>query len=395
MKSEKINIAHLIRTFLQPSETFVYNQIKFVNEENEYKVFVLCKNFKDDLNIENISILKVNELLSTRQQKIDDLYYKFFRKLSNNAKKAILNYIKLNNIKLLHLHCIVDARYYLDVIKEAQIPIVVSGYGWDITNLPSKYYGVGKLYLKKLFNFVDIFLAMSEDMKKDMLKLGIPENKIIIHYHGINTQRFFSPDREYPQKEKMTLLFCGRLTDKKGPLVLLRAVNKIIKGNKEVNLNLKIIGDGPLRSKIQEFISENNLSSYVEILGHIQHFSTHLLNEYKNADIFILPSMVVKNNGKRQNDKEGIPGTLVEAMSSGLPTISTFHAGIPEVIKNGENGLLINENDFIELAEKILLLINDNNLRKKLGKNASNYSRLLDVKIKTKDLVKIYKNLLS
>ncbi|MBK7978543.1 MAG: glycosyltransferase [Ignavibacteriae bacterium] len=82
-------------------------------------------------------------------------------------------------------------------------------------------------------------------------------------------------------------------------------------------------------------------------------------------------------------------------MSSGLPTISTFHAGIPEVIKNGENGLLINENDFIELAEKILLLINDNNLRKKLGKNASNYSRLLDVKIKTKDLVKIYKNLLS
>lgn len=48
-----------------------------------------------------------------------------------------------------------------------------------------------------------------------MLKLGIHENKIIIHYHGINTQRFFFPDREYPQKEKMTLLFCGRLTDKK------------------------------------------------------------------------------------------------------------------------------------------------------------------------------------
>lgn len=111
---------------------------------------------------------------------------------------------------------------------------------------------------------------------------------------------------------------------------------------------------------------------------------------YHNADIYLQPSVTA--NG----EKEGIPGTLIEAMASGLRVISTFHAGIPYIIENEVNGLLVKENDINGIAVSILRLVNDEKLRENLGNNTTiKASKELDLVEKTKELENIYSSLLT
>lgn len=388
---ERINVGHFIRIFLQSSETFIMNQINFLNVSDRFEPIVFTKIYLKDnrSNIKNPNV--VGELLSPVLKKWDDFLYKYFRKLSKKGKEAILNEIKRKDIKVLHFHFLVDARYYIDVILEAKLPVIISAYGYDVSNFPSKYFGYGKLYLQKLFANVDLFLAMSKDMKKDLIKIGCPEKKIKIHYHGINVERFGSIERKYEVTETFNLLFCGRLTSKKGPDIFLKAINEIIQNSKtEKQFRVRIVGDGPLQNDLIDFVKEHKLDNIVSFLGHIAHSDSSLINEYKNADIFILPSLVVKNNRKTRNDKEGIPGTIIEALCSGLPVISTYHAGIPEVINHEFNGLLVNEGDYLELASAIVRLLEDCSFREEIGTNAKKSSKNLNVKLKTKELIDIY-----
>jgi len=107
------------------------------------------------------------------------------------------------------------------------------------------------------------------------------------------------------------------------------------------------------------------------------------------ADVFVHPSVTTKSN-----DKEGIPGALVEAMSSGLPVISTYHAGIPAVIESGKNGILIEERDDIKLAEHLVDLYQNNEKRKQLGEKAFIFAdKHLDFMNKAEDLKSIFRQL--
>ena len=227
-------------------------------------------------------------------------------------------------------------------------------------------------------------------MKKDLLSLGCPESKIIIHYHGINVSRFIYHSRNFNYQDKpLKILFCGQLTYKKAPHLLIKAIEIISKRNlSNVPFELNIAGDGPLKPEVEKLIKKLGLEKKVNLLGHIPHESELLISEYRKADIFVLPSMTLKN------DKEGIPGTLIEAMASSLPVISSYHAGIPEIVKSGENGLLIKEGDFEELALQISRLINDVNLRQTLGINALKTTEKLSLEVKTKELEEIYNRFL-
>ena len=106
--------------------------------------------------------------------------------------------------------------------------------------------------------------------------------------------------------------------------------------------------------------------------------------------MFIHPSVT-----DRKGYKEGIPGAIVEAMAAGLPVISTYHAGIPYIIKNHETGLLIREWDYEDLVKSILELTENLQLRKTLGQNGQDYAlKYLNLSIKESELEKIYDNLI-
>ena len=133
------------------------------------------------------------------------------------------------------------------------------------------------------------------------------------------------------------------------------------------------------------------MSSYVEMMGKVVYGSIQHFKEFQEADVFIHPSITDKNG-----DKEGIPGAIVEAMSAGLPVISTYHAGIPYVIENGKTGLLVNEWDVNSLANVILKLTDDYSLRKELGQSGQeNALANLNLNEKERELEKIYGSIIS
>jgi colanic acid/amylovoran biosynthesis glycosyltransferase len=123
----------------------------------------------------------------------------------------------------------------------------------------------------------------------------------------------------------------------------------------------------------------------VTFTGHVSHLSDAFVDHYRDADIFIHPSMT------RRGRKEGIPGTVVEAMAAGLPVVSTFHAGIPSVIESGRNGLLVREGDVDGLVSALRTLIDDSALRARLGRAAADDARrVLDLDVCTARLERIY-----
>ena len=120
--------------------------------------------------------------------------------------------------------------------------------------------------------------------------------------------------------------------------------------NKTRNIQLTIVGSGSEKNKIEKHIAENQIEN-ISVHNPVKYASGEHLKYLLDADVFVHPSITdLKGN------KEGIPGAIVEAMSIGLPVISTYHAGIPEIIKHLQTGYLINENDIDALANAIVTL---------------------------------------
>lgn len=391
-----MQVGHFIRDFVSPTETFVTNQIKFLSQGQKFYPVIFCKTSRENFGDGRFQPVVLGDLLNPIRRKIDDLQYRYFRRLSESGARAIVKKIQRDRVQILHFHYLVDARYYLKVIKKAGVPAVVSGYGWDVSYFPRSFRGLGLYYLKPLFKHVDFILAMSNDMKKDLLVIGCPEERILVHYHGIDTRRFDFPQRKYYQKEPLTILLCARLTPKKGPHILLKAIKHIQEnGLSRVPFRVRVVGDGPMRKRLGDFVTQNKLEDEVTFVGYLPHHDPRLLEEYHQADIFVLPSLIVRDTRTGNYDKEGIPGTLIEAIASGLPVVSTYHAGIPEVIEPERNGLLVKEGDDRELAHKIADLLNDKELREQLGKAARETVLKLDVRTKTRELEDIYSRAMS
>lgn len=152
---------------------------------------------------------------------------------------------------------------------------------------------------------------------------------------------------------KKKIVAVGRLVPQKNHELLIKSFSIFHKINKDYILN--IYGVGQLLDELQLLVFQLGLNNYVIFNG----FSSDVHKEIKDAEQFILSS-----------DFEGMPNALMEAMMMGLPCISTNCSGIPEIIDNEKNGILVEKGDICGLARAMLRLSEDKNLREKIGKNA-------------------------
>src|SRR5450759_4766166 len=165
--------------------------------------------------------------------------------------------------------------------------------------------GYGKKYLiNRVFKRVTKVLAMSPDMKKDLMAAGCPEDKIIVHYYGTDCKKFYLPKRQFADKEIITILNLCSLVPTKGQLFLLKSIAEII-SNGVTNFRLRIVGTGLLEKELKAYVQQKNLSDYVQFVGAIPYGGREMIREYHGADIFVHPSVV-----DPQGNKEGIPGTI-------------------------------------------------------------------------------------
>jgi glycosyltransferase involved in cell wall biosynthesis len=227
-------------------------------------------------------------------------------------------------------------------------------------------HGLGRFYLRPVWKHADVMLAMSADMRRDLLGLGCPAEKILVHYHGINLARFgYSPRPAAP--ESLVILFVGSLGNpKKGVDYILRAFAQV--AGQRPQARLRIVGDGQLRPTLEHLAASLGIAGQVTFAGFVPHERLHA--ELGAAHIFCHPSVTTPTG-----DKEGIPGTVVEAMASGLPVVTTRHAGIPEMVRDGEDGFVVAERDKAALVRALLRLIDSTELRQRMGQAAAQQAR--------------------
>lgn len=386
----KKTVVHFIRKSTQLKASFIQNQI--LNHIN-YKPVIIFKydSKKDDggfaeFDNDNIPILN---LWGDKGFKSKWLY-KYPKLITREDVKIINEFLGKHKVSILHFHYGTDAGVYFPFLKQTKIPSIVSFYGYDAFSFPKIFFGYGKRYLKnRVFKYMDAALAMTAEMKNDLLSIGCSEEKIKIHYHGIPAD-FLDYKRNYNNsKSIINILILSYLDPVKGHIFLLRSLRRLINDGFN-NFKLSIVGDGHYQNIIQNEVENIKLNSFVKFLGAVKYNSKDYKKVFDEADIFIHPSVITKD------DKEGIPGALVEAMFAGLPVISTYHGGIPYVLENEKTGLLVNEWDVKSLTEAIIKIITEKELRKRLGKAAREYAiKNLDLKQKQVELEQIYDQLLS
>jgi glycosyltransferase involved in cell wall biosynthesis len=200
-----------------------------------------------------------------------------------------------------------------------------------------------------------VVVAVSNYVKEMLKKRYGVDSEVI--YHGIDADRFkpenkIQSRRELGYKETdFIVLFVGKMHPYKDPLTLIKAISVAVKKN--ANLHLVMIGDGELYTEVEKEISKLNLSSHVRLFRRVDDQTLEML--YDAADMFVLPSV---------NEAFGM--TLLEAMASGLPVIASNSGACPEVVGNA--GIIFNQGDHRDLAEKIMELFHDEELSKKLAR---------------------------
>jgi colanic acid/amylovoran biosynthesis glycosyltransferase len=261
---------------------------------------------------------------------------------------------------------------------------ITTFYGYDLSMYTSEK---GNEVYDSLFKAGDFFLPVSERFKEKLIQLGCEKKRIAVHRLGVDTSRFLFTARKPGEDGKVHILTVARLVEKKGVQYGIQAVAKVLK--KHPHVEYKIAGDGPLRSRLQSLIDGLNVNGQIKLLGWKR--QEEIVELMRNADILVAPSVTSKDG-----DQEGIPVVLIEALSQGLPVLSTQHSGIPELVRDGEFGFLVPERDVNALAEKLEYLIEHPERWSKMGQAGRDYvTRYYNIDKLNDQLVNLYQRLLD
>lgn len=181
-------------------------------------------------------------------------------------------------------------------------------------------------------------------------------SKVRLIYHGLDLDSYL-PRRELVDG-RPTILAVGQLKEKKGFRHLVDACRILESGGHDVVC--EIIGEGPLRSALEEQIRDLGLEDRVRLLGARDH--REVIERMRDASVFALPSIVTADG-----DRDGIPNVILEAMAVGLPVVSTRVSAIPEVVIEDETGILVDPGDPEALADALADLLTDDSLGRRLG----------------------------
>lgn len=262
--------------------------------------------------------------------------------------------------------------------------LVVSFLGFDLSGYLRDR---GEKAYSELFRKGDLFLPNCNYFKQRLIHLGCPTEKIKVHRCGIDCAAFPYSERRIPKEGRVNIVTVGRLAEKKGLEYAIRAVAAVSHGGSSVLYS--IIGDGPLRSELEQLITALRMNNVVKLLGPMHQLE--VASQLAAAHIFVAPS-ITGDDG----NQEGIPNVLKEAMAMGLPVISTWHSGIPELVEDGVSGYLVPERNIAALADRINHLANNPQLWRSMGiAGRTRVENMYDINAINDQLVGMYRSLLS
>ena len=242
---------------------------------------------------------------------------------------------------LMHIYFGHTGVHLLPFIEQWNKPCVVSFHGadvaikQDIANYPQK--------LRRLFAAVPLVLARSQSLANRLIQFGCPREKLRINRTGVPLDEFPLVERQAPANGRWRIMQACRLIPKKGVATSLRAF-AIFKKDYP-NAEFYIAGKGPLQSELEMLAAGLGISKDVHFIGFLP--QSKLLGLYLSSHLFVHPSEMPPDE-----NQEGIPNSILEAMATGLPVLATRHGGIPEAVAQG-SGFLVAEEDHIGLARSL------------------------------------------
>jgi glycosyltransferase involved in cell wall biosynthesis len=275
---------------------------------------------------------------------------------------VLLRLLKRDKFDCVHAHWLIPqgliAITACSLTKSAP-PVIVTSHGGDLFGLKGNVFN----RLKRFIALRSAAVTVVSHAMRDVLKeLGIADSNIEVIPMGVDLRNRFVPAVQRSSSGR--LLFVGRLVEKKGLKYLIEALPLILA--KHPDATLRIVGDGQEKERILKHIVELGVGDHVEFLGAV---ANQMLTEiYHSSDVVVFPSVVAGDG-----DREGFGLVLVEALGCECAAVVTDLPAMRDIIHDGKSALVVPQKNAYLLAEKVNLLIEDDNLRQSLARRGRQY----------------------
>ncbi len=386
-EARRIVVFHSCIDWLPQTQTWIYGQVTHLPSWVENHV--LCERA---VNLNQFNIPNLHSLCE--YSCCQCMISKGLRKLHIRKPPA---YFQRQLIKyhadILHSHFGDKGWEDRTLAHAAGLKHVVTFYGVDVNHLPTRDPRWRSRY-HELFQHVDAVLCEGPYMAQSVIQLGCPIEKVHIHHLGVDVDNILFQPLTWVPGQPVKVLIAAAFRQKKGIPYALEALGRI---RGQVDLEITIIGDATSspdsqneKRLILETIERYNLSNQVQLLG-FQPYEV-LTQAMYNHHIFLSPSVLAQDG----DSEGGAPVTIIEAAAAGLLVVSTNHCDIPEVILDGESGLLTPERDPDALAAHLQWLIANRNVWDDMRQAARiRIEKEFNVKIQGYRLARLYEELVQ
>ncbi|WP_262921757.1 glycosyltransferase [Salinibacter ruber] len=358
-------VIHLTGTYFPTSQNWVHTQLKYLER---WKPIVIANS---TANLQSV------EWKPDYYSREDHLPY-IWRKADGAFRRVfglhLSHYIaaRRQDSEILHAHFGHRGWHALRLSHLLDIPLVTTFYGVDISRLPKQEPEWRHRY-DTLFEEGDLFLVEGSNMGEQLEELGCPSRKIRVHHLGIEVDRYPCNPLCKHGDEKLRVLMAGRFVEKKGFIDGLKAFARFLEQGGRGQLT--IIGDAndskssqSVKSGLLRIVEEREMSGHVEFRGLVP--KNELKKAYYRHHVLLSPSREAQSG----DNEGGAPVTLIEAQATGTPVISTYHCDIPEVVRDGEAGYLVQERDIPALTKALEDASSPNWIRR-AGRRAAEHIR--------------------
>jgi colanic acid/amylovoran biosynthesis glycosyltransferase len=285
---------------------------------------------------------------------------------------------------LIHAHFGTSGVYALPYARRYDLPLVVTFHGVDVTVLSSwarflPHRWPYSQLAPALFRRMTLGLCVSQEIRERLIAQGADPDRLVIHRLGIDLDQFTAGPRDAGH---VRAIMVGRLVEKKGFEYGLQAFARA--ASRHPAATLTVVGDGPRRARLEALTRSLGLGDRVRFTGVLP--SRVVSERLRQSDILLAPSVT-----GRDGNREGSPMVVKEAGASEVVPVSTYHAGIPEIVEDGRTGFLVNERDVPALTDRLDRLLRDADLRTRMGRAArEKMAREFNNRIQVDELERLY-----
>jgi len=353
-------VASYCTTFLKPEMLHIYRQITGLKR---YRTFVICKE-RQSSDLFPMPGDGVEMAPAVRSNFLRRFWLKYIKRepaiVYRGEYGVLAKILGRRQADVIHVYFGHTGVHLLPFLQRWPGPKIVSFHGMDVqTRAHDPSYEVK---LRELLKTATLVLARSHSLLDRVLELGCPPGKVRLNRTGIPLDQFPPIERAMPENGAWRFVQACRLIEKKGLDDALHAFAEFRKTYPSASFT--IAGEGPLRDSLAALAEELGLAAHVNFAGFLK--GPELRDLYHASHVFLHPSRMTSDQ-----NQEGIPNSMLEAMATGLPVAATLHGGIPEAVKNGVTGLLVAERDRTGLLAAMMQIVSTETAWRHFGRAAA------------------------